>query len=171
MKRILISFLLGVVTPLVALVVLGFMGLLPVRATSKPSGIEAAIADRALMARLAHDAKGMKNPLEPNEATLLAGMKVYRDDCAGCHGGARGESAWGAKNFYPPVPQLVQEGVDLPAPELYLLVKHGVRYTGMAAWEGQISDQEIWQVATFLTRIKSLPPAVQAVWTAPPQQN
>src|SRR5258706_8278083 len=110
---------------------------------AKASVIEAENADGALMARLAHDAKGMKNPLEPNEATLLAGMKVYRDDCAGCHGGARGESAWGAKNFYPPVPQLVQEGVDLPAPELYLLVKHGVRYTGMAGWGGQISEQEI----------------------------
>jgi len=167
-KRILFSFLLGVVAPLVALVALGLAGMLPVRATSEPSGLEASVADRMLMARVTRDAKGLTNPFQDDEATLLAGMEVYRKGCAGCHGGARGPSAWGAKNFYPRAPQLAQEGSDLPAPETYLIVKRGIRYTGMAAWDGLISDQEMWQVATFLTRIKNLPPAVAATWNGQP---
>jgi hypothetical protein len=39
-------------------------------------------------------------------------------------------------------------------------VKHGVRYTGMGAWNGLLSDDEIWKVDTFLNRMENLPPRV-----------
>jgi mono/diheme cytochrome c family protein len=41
-------------------------------------------------------------------------------------------------------------------------VKHGVRYTGMAAWDGLLSDDEIWKVVTFLSNSEQLPPRVAA---------
>jgi len=165
--RYLVIFVLGAVLPIVALVAMALSGILPVHATASPSWIESAIASRALDARLERQARGLQNPVKPTDEALLAGMKSYRNGCAGCHGLPGKASAWGSKNFYPPAPQLA-EGTDMNAAEMFLVVKHGVRYTGMAAWDGLISEQEMWQVVTFLTRIKSLPPSVAAAWTAPP---
>src|SRR5208282_15139 len=45
-------------------------------------------------------------------------------------------------------------------PTLWANRTHGVRYTGMAAWEGLLSDDETWKVVTFLSRLNHLPPRV-----------
>jgi len=45
-------------------------------------------------------------------------------------------------------------------------VKYGVRYFGMGAWRHLMQDSTIWQVVGFLSRLDSLPPAVDAGWRA-----
>jgi mono/diheme cytochrome c family protein len=166
--RYLVIFVLGAVLPIVAIIALALSGLLPIHATAAPSWIESKIAGSAMDARLEREARGLQNPLKPTDEVLLAGLKSYRNGCAGCHGLPGKPSAWGTKDFYPPVPQFADNPPDMPAPQMFLVVKHGVRYTGMAAWDGQITEQEMWQVVTFLSRIKNLPPSVAAAWTAAP---
>ena len=51
-----------------------------------------------------------------------------------------------------------------PAWQLYWIVTRGVRYSGMVAWGGLVPDSTIWQVVTFLSRLDSLPPSVDAAW-------
>ena len=51
------------------------------------------------------------------------------------------------------------------------IVKHGVRYSGMAAWDGEIPEEKIWQVVTFLSRLRNLPPDVEADWHQPPVEK
>jgi mono/diheme cytochrome c family protein len=81
-------------------------------------------------------------------------------ECAGCHGDADGPSQWGTTSFYPSVPQFAQQPPRLTAPQMFWIVKHGVRYTGMGAWNGLLSDDEIWKVVTFLNHVEHLPPRV-----------
>jgi mono/diheme cytochrome c family protein len=169
MKKLLLGFVLGLVCPLIAVVIAAYLGLLPIGATSEPSALEIRLADTALMASVAKDAARLSNPVPDTEDTLLAGMKIYRDVCAGCHGDVKGPSHWGTHNFYPRVPQFAQDLPDLPAPEMFVIVKHGIRYTGMGAWDGEISDEDIWRVVTFLTRLGTLPPAVDAAWKTKPK--
>jgi mono/diheme cytochrome c family protein len=47
---------------------------------------------------------------------------------------------------------------------MFVAIKDGIRYSGMGAWNGMLSDEEIWKVATFLEHIGSLPPEVEANW-------
>jgi hypothetical protein len=47
---------------------------------------------------------------------------------------------------------------------MFWIVKRGVRYTGMGAWEGEMSDEKIWTVVTFLHSLRDLPPEVQTEW-------
>ena len=95
-------------------------------------------------------------------ATLFAGMRLYKDGCAGCHGLPGKDSVFG-RNFYPPAPQFSDDYDMEPGPS-FVIIKHGVRYTGMAAWNGLASDADIWKVVTFLTHVKTLPPEVAAEW-------
>jgi mono/diheme cytochrome c family protein len=165
-KRSLFFFVLGLVLPGILLLMLAWSGSLPVNATSSPSRLEAAIASRALDARLDKESKGLTNPMKPDEPTLREGMKIYRDDCEGCHGSPGRLSKWGTNDLYPRAPQFADEAADMEPGVMFTLVKYGVRYTGMGAWQGLASDEEIWKVVTFLHAMGSLPPGVAAEWKA-----
>jgi mono/diheme cytochrome c family protein len=47
-------------------------------------------------------------PLAASEETLLAGAKIYRINCTGCHGDFGQPSMWGSNAFYPRVPQFAE---------------------------------------------------------------
>jgi mono/diheme cytochrome c family protein len=49
---------------------------------------------------------------------------------------------------------------------MFVVINDGISCSGMGAWDGMMSDEEIWKVATFLEHIKSLPPEVEANWKA-----
>ena len=52
---------------------------------------------------------------------------------------------------------------------MFWIVKHGIRYTGMGAWEGEVKEDKLWQVVTFLSHVRQLPSEVQAEWSQPPK--
>lgn len=104
----------------------------------------------------------LKSPLPADDETLIAGGKLYLNDCVGCHGApGKPASDFGA-TFYPPAPQLARDGTKYSEAEIYWVAKHGIRRTGMSAQGSSYSDQELWLLAGFISRITSLPPRVRA---------
>jgi mono/diheme cytochrome c family protein len=92
-------------------------------------------------------------------------MKLYRNNCSGCHGDAGRPSRWGTQGFYPRVPQFAQSPPQKPDWQLLWIVRHGIRYSGMGAWrEEMLSDKDAWEVVTFLSRLNTLPAAVETAW-------
>ena len=167
MARLLIGFVIGlIVVPAVAAVVV-FGGRFPFQATAKPPGWERQIANMALDPAVDARAEGLTNPLSATDEDLMKGMKIYRDDCAMCHGHPGKASTWGRNNFYPPAPQLAERGVHDPVPHIYVVVKYGIRYTGMGGWKDELPEEDLWRVSMFLHQVKTLPPAVAAAWNAP----
>lgn len=163
------SFVLGVVVAILGLVltvlVTAKLGLWSVHATEEPPAWEIALARMALDASVARSAPQLRSPIGSSDAELLAGMKLYRNNCSGCHGDAGRPSPWGAQGFYPRVPQFAQSPPQKPDWQLLWIVRHGIRYSGMGAWrEAMLSDTQAWEVVTFLSRLKALPPTVQAEW-------
>jgi len=149
--------------PSVALIVL-LLGGFPVPATSVPPRWEASIVRRAFAASVARQAQKLQNPVPPNSANLRLGLQLYRDNCSGCHGDAGKPSQWGTAAFYPRVPQFDSEPALKPDWQMFWIVKRGVRYTGMGAWEGLMSDEDIWKVVGFLSHLKNLPPDLEPEW-------
>ncbi|MBV8800884.1 MAG: cytochrome c [Alphaproteobacteria bacterium] len=164
-----LAFVAGLLVLPVILAVVALVGWLPSDAVSQPPGLEQAIGEGALDASLGRRAKGLHNPVNSSDtAALLAGEKLFRQNCAGCHGGAHADSSWGARNFYPRVPQFWRvEEDDVPAPqEAFVAIRDGVRYSGMGAWNGMLSERQMWQVANFVSRMHHLPPDVAHAWQA-----
>jgi len=154
--KILIAFIVGLIATPVLLALAGIAGWLPSDASSEPPKWESSIGMRALDASLEKRSGGLKNPVASTDsAALAAGAKLYGDNCAGCHGSAKGPSEWGAKGLYPRAPQFFQEGVDVSAPEAFAAVHDGIRYSGMGAWRGQLKDAEMWKVANFVAAIRA----------------
>jgi mono/diheme cytochrome c family protein len=174
MKRrwpgLLTAFVIGLIFLPAVLLLLAVTGHLASDSLSAPPGWEKEIGERAVDASLERRAEGLRNPVAANdEAALIAGMDVYRENCAGCHGGLSGPSRWGSAGFYPRVPQFWQEHHEHVTPaEAFVAVRDGIRYSGMGAWRGMLSEPEMWQVANFVSRIHALPPPVDARWRAAP---
>jgi thiosulfate dehydrogenase len=167
--RILVAFLLGVATIPLLLLLAAWRGLLPLSATAQPPKWEEKLADVALDATLYSSTKRLTVPVASNDQTLLAGLRIYRNNCAGCHGDYRAPSSWGSKNYYPRAPQFSERPPHRPVPEMFLAIKHGIRYSGMGAWDGMMPDENIWKVALFLGHLGSLPPEVDSKWRHPPK--
>ena len=164
MRKLVVAAVAGMLVIPVIVGLFAWLGVWSLDATATPPAWERAFARMAVSASVARRAPRTPNPLRPSPDVLLAGMKVYRDNCAGCHGGPSRPSEWGSKDFYPRVPQFARLAPRKPDWQLYWIVTHGVRYSGMAAWDGLVSDSTIWQVVTFLSRLESLPPSVDAAW-------
>ncbi len=174
MKKLLLGFVVGILTVPVTGIAAAWLGWLPVSAKAKPGTLETAFAHLALERAAARRAPQVSNPVAPTEENLLAGMKIFKGNCAGCHGDPNNAARRESKGIlYPSPPVFVLHPPRKPDNQLFWIVKNGVRYTGMFWWDGQwgkdssgkeISDENIWKAVTFLKHLDSLPPAVDSEW-------
>lgn len=165
------GFITGVIASILVALIGGYAllksGVIPANADAKPGGLELWAAGTSLDATLRNQAPKVANPVALNDANLIAGITLYGQHCAICHGTSAGASSASpvAKGLYPSPPQLGEEGVeDDPDGVTYWKIKHGIRLTGMPAWGPSLSDQQIWTLALFLKHMDKLPPAAQQAW-------
>jgi mono/diheme cytochrome c family protein len=91
-------------------------------------------------------------PYAPSDAATLAGAKLYMEKCSVCHGSGSGGESTIAKGMYVEPPQFDKHGVDDdPEGETYWKIEHGIRFTGMPAFGGELTEEQIWSIAAFLT--------------------
>jgi mono/diheme cytochrome c family protein len=164
------NFILGVVSTLLVLVVggLGYLlGFAEVRGDAPPSRLESSLMKTAVHASVRREAPETSNPFPPTDDNLIAGGKIYLNECAGCHG-TPGKPNKNLGVLFPPAPDLPTAGTEYTEAQVFWVAKHGVRRTGMFAnglWD---SDEKLWKAAAFIKRIQSLPPAVSAALTEHP---
>jgi mono/diheme cytochrome c family protein len=165
------AFIIGVVFTILAVAGCGYAvlraGLIPANADAKPGWFETWATGTSLNATLARDAPKGPNPVPLTDANLVAGIDLYGQHCAICHGTAKGEASASpiAKGEYPAPPQLATDGVeDDPEGYSFWIIAHGIRWTGMPAWRGTLNDEQIWTLALFLKHMDKLPPAAQQAW-------
>ena len=142
-------------------------GLIPANADAIPGWLETWMARTSLDATLQRDAPKEQNPVELSEQNLLDGVHLYAQNCAVCHGSAKGAAASSpiAKGLYQKPPQLATDGVeDDPEGVSFWKIKHGIRLTSMPSFGYSLSDRQIWTLALFLKHMDKLPPVVQQAW-------
>jgi thiosulfate dehydrogenase len=162
------NFILGVIVTLAVLILGGvgaaLLGFIPTPANAQPPRWEQHLAMSAVDAYVDKHAGNATSPVLPSPENLIDGMKLYTMNCAGCHGGLDRKPSLQANSFYPPVPQLVLHPPDDPESHNYFVIRNGIRYTGMPAWEKVLSDQDMWKVTIFLSHIEKLPAPAQEYW-------
>ena len=162
-KALLLGFVLGILASTLAFVSVAVLGAFKTEADVRPWRIETRFAQRALDASIRR-IRTEKNPYSVDAAFLLNGLKVFKDNCAGCHGSYGKQSEWGRDHFYPPVPQFGEVSPRRSEAEIFYIVQHGIRYSGMGGWSGLISKEQTWEVASFVARLDSLPPQIADEW-------
>lgn len=140
-------------------------GLMPANADERPPRFETWAAKTSLHATLRRSAPRVNDPLPATDENFIAGVKLYGQNCAVCHGDANGHATDVAKGLYQEPPQLAKEGVeDDPDGVTFWKLSHGIRWTGMPGFDKTLTKKQIWQLTLFLKKMDHLPPAAEKVW-------
>lgn len=168
MRSFIAGALTGAVSAAVVFVLAVWLWPWHVEATRAPGPAELAVMKSLLNRALDREAPASVNPFPPSPENLMAGMKIFRDDCAGCHGEGSKRSVWGTTSFVPRVPQFATTPPRRPEAQIHWVVKNGIRNTAMGAWQQLMTDEQIWKVTGFVSHIDSLPSDVAAAWQKEP---
>ena len=166
MRKVFLGFVIAVVVVLGAGFLCVRFGLMDPRADIPVNSLERRIAMPSLDAAVDRRAPDVQNPVQPTDANLIAGMKVYQTNCASCHGDIHHPHGMLADSLYPRAPQFVEDTADMPENQNFYIIQHGIRLSGMPAWKQALNEQEMWQVTTFLSHMDKLPPQVSDAWKA-----
>jgi mono/diheme cytochrome c family protein len=162
MKNFATGFFVGAVVLILGMLGYLRLGLVDVRSDVPVSDNMARLLYSGIHASVRRAAPKLQNPLPPGDTTLIAGGKLYLNDCVGCHGEpGKPASEFGA-TFYPPAPQFPRVGTKYSEAEVFYVAKHGIRRTGMAAQASSYSDEKLWELAAFISRFPDLPREVLA---------
>lgn len=94
-------------------------------------------------------------PLDNPDLYILGAGHFHRA-CAACHGAPGVPADLTARNALPPPPALTHVSSEWNDRELFWIVKHGIKYTGMPAWIAQERNDEVWPIVAFLKRLPQL---------------
>jgi cytochrome c553 len=91
---------------------------------------------------------------DPDLVKLGAGH--FHGGCAFCHGAPGSSVSPIARHMLPPPPDLARAMRSWTDQELFWIVQHGIKYTGMPGWVALERADEIWAVVAFLRRLPQL---------------
>jgi thiosulfate dehydrogenase len=144
-------------------------GMAPVAAADPPMPFEKKMASKALAAHIAKE--NVPSPQVPaDEPNLLAGAKVYKENCAGCHGLPDQTPPTISDGMFPNAPLLFKgKGVtDDPPQESYWKAANGIRLSGMPRFNKTLSNVQLWQVAQLVAHANEIPDSVKRVLAPDP---
>lgn len=98
------------------------------------------------------EAAGPLNPLKPDAQTIQAGQQLYAANCVPCHGaGGKGDGPNAIGLNPPPADFSRHMGPGLHTDgQVYLWIRDGFPNSAMPAWKDRLSEQQIWQLVTYL---------------------
>jgi len=156
MRTIMVSLLIAAL-----LVVLGagaviYAGMYDVAATSPHSRLTSWLLETARIRSIKAQAAAVQAPPGLDDpAKVLIGVKHYAAHCAVCHGAPGVPKGDIARGLYPPPPDLAKTAPLYSPAELFWIVKHGVKMTGMPAWSDHSND-ELWATVGFLEKLPGM---------------
>ena len=104
-----------------------------------------------------HRARAIRSPPLDDGAMIEAGARLYRVHCVQCHGAPGIAPAAFALGLMPLPANLSLTARDWNDPaELYWVVKHGIKTSGMPAWEFRLAEADLWAVVAFVNVLPGL---------------
>jgi mono/diheme cytochrome c family protein len=107
----------------------------------------AAAGDGLWVSKVPEKDRARHNPFEGNPSAQAAGAKLFKQNCASCHG----DDASGKDRH----PSLLSERVRSATPgELQWLLTNGSMKNGMPSWS-RLPEPERWQIVTYLKSLQA----------------
>jgi mono/diheme cytochrome c family protein len=113
-------------------------------------------------------AKDIAAPPLGSAPQLERGLALYRAHCVQCHGAPGIAPEPFALGLTPLPTPLARSGIERTPEQLYWVVKHGIKMTGMPAWQFRLADEDLWAVVAFVKQLPLLAVAEYRALEAPP---
>jgi mono/diheme cytochrome c family protein len=146
----------GLVLWVAAFLVVGALGAVNLGATTKPGVLE-----RTFAPWVVDNSRERRAPTGTdsytNEAAVATGLDHYRENCLICHGAPNVQPNALAKGLNPSAPELQSSDTQAMSDgDLFWTIKHGIRMTGMPAFEPTHTDEQIWKIVSFVRHMPNL---------------
>lgn len=89
---------------------------------------------------------------------VAAGAPEYRAMCQHCHAGPGVERSNWASGMLPKPPHLTEGAEHWNSRDVFWLVKHGVKMSGMPAFGPTHDDHVLWNIAAFVKELPAMTP-------------
>lgn len=131
-------------------------GLYNVAASRKHFAVTTELLEFVLRNSIETWSAGIDSPPLDDPALAERGAGHFAGFCAPCHGAPGQPANVVVRQMLPAPPAYAAAVRAWESPELFRVVKHGLKYTGMPAWPAQARDDEVWAMVAFLRRLPDM---------------
>lgn len=131
-------------------------GIVPIKASSGHWAVTQWFLNFSSERSIATHSRRIAVPSLDKPGLALKGAATYDLNCRGCHGSPSLQDPRVAAAMIPDPPYLPTVVSDWKDAELFYVVKHGIKFTGMPAWPAQQRDDEVWAMVAFLRSFPDL---------------
>jgi mono/diheme cytochrome c family protein len=154
-------FVFGIVTAVAVLVSAGVLAIIGGAYNVAADNPHTAIARWILRTAMTNSVKTHAGAIMPPgdfnaENRIRNGLHLFDEMCVQCHGAPgkkRGEVGMGLS---PEPPDLARVARRWNPAQLFWVVKHGIIATGMPAFGGTHTDEQLWSLVAFVERLPDL---------------
>jgi cytochrome c553 len=131
-------------------------GIVPIKASSRHWAITAWFLQFAKQRSVWTHSLGVKAPDLSEPRLVMMGAGHYEGGCRFCHGAPGSGQPRIVLQMTPYPPELSSSVERYDDGELFSIVRHGIKFTGMPAWPAPSRDDEVWAVVAFLRKLPEL---------------
>src|SRR6266404_5458916 len=156
MRTILATLAITFAVVLIAGAVIVYSGFYDIGATTPHWGITHWVMETARVRSIKAHAAGITAPSGLDDpAKILIGTEHFAAHCAVCHGAPGVPKGDIARGLNPQPPDLAHASDHYTPSQLFWVLKHGIKMTGMPSW-GDHSDAELWATVAFLEKLPGM---------------
>jgi cytochrome c553 len=163
------SFVYGVLAAFAAAVLLGaafiLSGVYNVAASARHFYLTEWFLELTLSRSIDTQSAGIDVPNLSHPELVRLGARHFVSGCQPCHAGPGLEPSPIAQGMYPAAPPLGDNVRGWKDRELFFIIRHGLKYTGMPQWSGDARGDEVWAMVAFVRQLPGMTPADYAAMT------
>jgi len=156
MKKLFITLVATALLSIFAVGLFLYAGLFDVSATTQHSAFTKWLMTSTMHASVERQGKSVDVPDLNNKALILEGINDFEAMCVACHGAPGKKPGPMGQGLNPPAPDLQESAQHHSAGELFWIIKHGIKMTGMPAWGVSHEDKTLWPVVALLMTLPDL---------------
>ena len=141
---------------LLAAVLFIWFGVFNIAASEKHWGVTTMLLDVVRERSIEVRSEAINAPLMDAAASLPNGAKNYAAMCAQCHLAPKMEPTELNRGLYPQPPVFNKSDKEHELATTYWIIKNGLKLTGMPAWGAFHTEQQLWELALFVTKLKGM---------------
>lgn len=164
------------VAGLLGAVVVVYSGAYNVGATSQHLQPVHSLLETAMRQSVRWRARHIAAPPLEDAQRVQRGAALFHGKCVQCHGAPGVAQADFGQSMQPVPGPLVDAPQRWHPREIYWITRHGIKMSGMPAWEFKLDEPQLWDVVAFVQALPDLSPQAYAQATrdagaAPPRAD
>lgn len=136
-----------------------YLGIYNVAATEQHTAVVYHLLHYAMERSVSVRADKIKVPDLSAPEHAHQGFLLYREHCLKCHGAPGVEPEPFGFGLRPePLDLAGKAGREWRPAEIYRVIKHGIKPTGMPAWQFRLSENDLWNLTAFVKQLPTISP-------------